>query len=82
MWDDRSCLVLMSRGPCRCHYTDQDLDGLNLLFLNEDEDEMSVMPKAAWEMFGCFTKVRVASAMARQRCFVQARLSSLGFDTI
>ena len=42
---------------CRCHYTDADLDGLNLLFLNEDDDEMSVMPKAAWEMFGCFTKV-------------------------
>ena len=44
-------------GGCRCHHTDADLEGLNVLFLNEDDDEMSVMPKAAWEMFSCFTKV-------------------------
>ncbi|KAK9844471.1 hypothetical protein WJX74_002909 [Apatococcus lobatus] len=40
----------------RCHYSDADLEGLNLLFLNEDDDETTVMPRAGWEMFGCFTK--------------------------
>ena len=59
--DDASSAEWGVLGACRCHYSDADLDGLNLLFLNEDDDETTVMPRAGWEMFSCFTKVHTLS---------------------
>lgn len=53
----------MQPSCCRCHYSDADLEGLNLLFLNEDDDETTVMPRAGWEMFSCFTKVTPLSPL-------------------
>ena len=53
---------------CSCHYSDGDLDGLNMLFLNEDDDETTVMPRAGWEMFSCFTKVATLSSSALRCC--------------
>ena len=42
---------------CRCTYSDEDLEGLHIVVTNSRTDMVQIVPAAAHEMFGCFSKV-------------------------
>eukprot|EP00891_Asterochloris_glomerata_P001651 jgi/Astpho2/1651/Aster-04087 len=43
----------------RCTYSDEDLEGLHIVVTNSRTDMVQIVPAAAHEMFGCFSKKAV-----------------------